>query len=510
MPAKRELSMRQLRYMLRLHHDGVSAREIGRRLGVARSTIQDNLKRATAAGLAWPLTGDVTDEALELRLFGRVGTATGQRRRAEPDWAALARELKRPGVTMTILWEEYREAQQGGYGYSRFCDLLRGFERRLTPVMRQHHVAGEKAFVDYSGKRIGIVDPTTGEIREAEIFVGVLGASNLTYAEATWTQQLVDWTGAHVRMFRFFGGAPKLLIPDNLKSGVNKSSSYDPEINRTYGAMAAHYAVGVLPARPRKPRDKAKVEAGVRFAQTYILGRLRRLTFFSLTECNTAIAQAMQCMNERPMRKLGLSRRELFDKIERDVLIPLPPDDWEFAEWARARVNLDYHIEVHDFLYSVPHALIRAEVEVRTTARTIEVFHRGQRVAVHQRRYAGRKHGTTPEHMPSSHRRYAEWSPERFRRWAAKVGPNTEGLIAAVLQSRPHPEQGFRTCLGILRSYRGLDAERLEAVSARAVELGVLNCKGVAALLARKADARDDRPPTLFDHANLRGPGYFH
>ena len=285
MPAKRELNMRQLRTLLRLHHDGVSAREIGRRLGVARSTIQDNLKRAAAAGLAWPLGGDVTDDVLEQRLFGRTGVATGQRRRVEPDWAALARELKRPGVTMMILWEEYREINPDGYGYSRFCDLLRGFERRLTPVMRQHHVAGEKAFVDYSGKRIAIVDPTTGEIREAEIFVGVLGASNLTPGSspgATWTQQLPDWTGAHVRMFRFFGGSPKLLVPDNLRSGVNKASFYDPEINRTYGAMAAYYSVGILPARPYKPRDKAKVEAGVRFAQTYILGRLRAQTYFSL------------------------------------------------------------------------------------------------------------------------------------------------------------------------------------------------------------------------------------
>ena len=512
MPAKREVNMRQLRHLLRLHHGGVSAREMGRLLGVARSTIQDNLKRAAAAGLAWPLADDVTDEVLEQRLFGRAGVATGQRRRVEPDWAGLARELKRPGVTMMILWEEYRDINQDGYGYSRFCDLLRGFERRLSPVMRQHHVAGEKTFVDYSGKRILIVDPTTGEIHEAEIFVGVLGASNLTYAEATWTQQLPDWTGAHVRMFRFFGGVTKLLVPDNLRSGVNKASFYDPEINRTYGAMAAHYSVGILPARPHKPRDKAKVEAGVRFAQSYILGRLRAQTFFSLAECNEAIKLVMQRMNERTMRKLGLSRRELFEKIERAALNGLPAEDWEFAEWLRARVNLDYHIEVHDFLYSVPHALIRAEVEVRVTERIVEVFHRGQRVAVHQRRYMGRKHGTDPDHMPSSHRHYAEWTPDRFRRWAGKIGPNTEGLISAVLASRKHPEQGFRTCLGILRSYRGLDAARVEAVSARAVELGVLNCKGVAALLARKpeeATANNDPPATLFDHANLRGPRYY-
>jgi len=372
--------MRQLRYLLRLHHDGVSAREIGRRLGVARSTVQDNLKRATAADLAWPLPEDLSDDFLERRLFGNAGTTPGQRRRAEPDWADMARELKRPGVTMMILWEEYREVHPAGYGYSRFCDLLREFEKRLTPVMRQHHVAGEKAFVDYSGKRIAIVDAHTGEIREAEIFVGVLGASNLTYAEATWTQTLPDWIGAHVRMFRFFGGTPKLLVPDNLKSGVIKASFYDPEINRTYGAMASHYSVGILPARPKKPRDKAKVEAGVRFAQTYILGRLRRQTFFSLAECNEAIASVMQRMNERTMRKLGVSRRELFETIERGALTQLPAEDWEFAEWRRARVNLDYHIEVHDFLYSVPHALIRLEVDVRITARTVEIFHRGQRV----------------------------------------------------------------------------------------------------------------------------------
>ena len=529
MPAKRELSMRQLRTLLRLRHDGVSAREIGRRLGVARSTIprqmqsiclRDSLKRAAAAGLAWPLADDVTRRfgAAAVRARGRrdrpaasdraglggAGARVEAAGRDDDDPKANARHL--PG-------EEYREINQDGYGYSRFCDLLRGFERRLTPVMRQHHVAGDKAFVDYSGKRIGIIDPTTGEIREAEIFVGVLGASNLTYAEATWTQALPDWTGAHVRMFRFFGGAPKLLVPDNLKSGVAKASFYDPEINRTYGALAAHYSVGVLPARPHKPRDKAKVEAGVRFAQTYILGRLRALTFFSLAECNEAIASVMQRMNERPMRNLGLSRRDLFEKIERAELNALPAEDWEFAEWRRARVNLDYHIEVHEFLYSVPHALTRAEVEVRVTERVVEVFHRGQRVAVHQRRYMGRRHGTTPEHMPSSHRRYAEWTPDRFRRWAGKIGPNTEGLIVAVLASRPHPEQGFRTCLGILRSYRGLDTARVEAVSARAVELGVLNGKGVAALLARKTDnvaAKDGSPAPLFDHANPRGPGYYH
>ena len=272
MPAKRELTMRQLRYMLRLHHDGVSACEIGRTLGVARSTIQDNLRRAQASGIAWPVPAELTDDILEQRLFARGGTKAGLRRRSEPDWGTLARELKRAGVSLMVLWEEYRETQPDGYGYSRFCDLFREFERRLSPVMRQHHVAGDKVFVDYSGKRIAIVEPGTGVVHDAEIFVGVLGASSYTYAEASFTQTLPDWIGAHVRMFRFFGGVPRLVVPDNLKSGVHKASFYDPEINRSYGMMAAHYGVGVLPARPRKPRDKAKVEAGVRFAQSYILG----------------------------------------------------------------------------------------------------------------------------------------------------------------------------------------------------------------------------------------------
>lgn len=511
MPAKRELTMRQLRQMLRLHHDGVRTREIARTLGLARSTIQDNLKRAAAAGVSWPLPADFTDDELERRLFARSVLSSGQRRRVEPDWATLARELKRPGVTLMVLWEEYRENHPEGYGYSRFCDLFRSFERRLSPVMRQHHVAGDKLFVDYSGKKVSIVDGTTGEIRTAEIFVAVLGSSNLTYAEATWTQTLPDWIGAHTRMFRFYGGVARLLVPDNLKSGVHKASFYDPEINRSYGAMADHYGIGVLPARPYRPRDKAKVEAGVRLAQTYILGRLRNQTFFSLDECNAAIGIVLEQLNDRQMRKLGVSRRELFDRVERSALAALPDVEWEYAEWRRVRVNLDYHVDIEGFFYSVPHALIRAEVDVRITARMIELFHRGHRVAAHQRRWAGPRHGTDPDHMPSAHRRYAEWTPERFRRWGAKIGPSTEGLITAVLANRPHPEQGFRTCLGILRLYRGVDPVRAEAVSARALDIGALTYKSVASILTHKLapNTNSTTQATLFDHQNLRGPRYF-
>lgn len=510
MPAKRELTMRQIRQMLRLARDGVSAREIGRTLGVARSTIQDNLKRATTAGLAWPVAGDLTDAVLEQRLFAHAGVKSGFRRRVEPDWASLACELKRPGVNLMVLWEEYRDAHPDGYGYSRFCDLYREFERRLSPTMRQDHPAGDKVFVDYSGKKLSIVDRTTGVVREAEIFVAVLGASNYTYAEATWTQTLADWIEAHVRMFRFFGGVPRLVVPDNLKSGVQRASFYDPEINRSYGMMAAHYGVGILPARPRKPRDKAKVEAGVRFAQSYILGRLRRQTFFSLAEANTAITAMVERINAHIMRRLGVSRRHLFETVEQPVLALLPDADYQFAEWRLARVSLDYHVEFDGFFYSAPYGLIREQVDIRATTRTIELFHRGQRIAAHQRRHGGRRHGTDPDHMPSAHRRYAEWTPERFRRWGASIGSNTEGLVIAILANRPHPEQGFRTCLGILRLFKDIAPERAEIVAARAVAIGALTYKSISAIIANRTDRKTPTDDVVIDHPNLRGPGYFH
>lgn len=511
MPAKRELTMRQIRQMLRLAGDGVSAREIGRRLGAARSTIQDNLNRAKAAGLSWPLPGDLTEDMLEQRLFARAGARRGFRRWSEPDWASLTCELKRPGVNLTVLWEEYRQVHRDGYGYSRFCDLFREFERRLSPVMRQHHAAGDKVFVDYSGKKLAIVDPATGVVREAEIFVGVLGASNYTYAEVTWTQGLADWIGAHVRMFRHFGGVPRLVVPDNLKAGVHKASFYDPELNRSYGMMAAHYGVGVLPTRPRRPRDKAKVEAGVRLAQTYILGRLRHQTFFSLAEANAAIAGALTQLNGHVMRRLGVSRQDLLESVERPALAALPDTDYEFAEWRLARVSPDYHVEVAGYFYSVPHGLIREQVDIRATARTIEVFHRGRRVAAHQRRYGGRRHGTDPDHMPSAHRRYAEWTPERFRRWGRSIGPNTEGLVLAILANRPHPEQGFRTCLGVLRLFKDFGPRHAETIAAEAVARGALTYKSIAAIVAARRDCHPPTPDTVVvDHPNLRGPGYFH
>lgn len=513
MPARRKLTMRHLRRILRLQHEGTPTRDIVRVTGIARTTIQRALERSKAAGLVWPLAEDVTDETLEARLFASAGTrsSSGARKHPEPDWAELSRELKRPAVTLLILWEEYRKIWPEGYGYSRFCELLREFQQRLSPVMRQHHVAGDKVFVDYSGKRLPINDPLTGEVRLAEIFVAVLGASNYTFAEATWSQTLPDWIGSHVRLFRHIGGVPRLLVPDNLKSAVNKASFYDPEINRSYGRMTEHYAVGVLPARPKKPRDKAAVEAGVRFAQTYILGRLRNHSFFSLEEANAAIRIVMAQMNTRPMRKIGVSRADLLESLERPALKPLPDTEYEYAEWKLVRVGIDYHVEVEDFYYSVHHALIRQQVDARITATTIELFHKGKRVAAHQRRYGGaRRHGTLPDHMPPNHRHYAEWSPARFQCWGAQIGPETEGLVIAILARRSHPEQGFRTCMGVLQLYKALDKTRAESVSAYALAVGGLSSRSVASILSHSLDlAVSAEGDGVDSHANVRGPLYF-
>lgn len=512
---KTRLTMRQIRELLRLRHSGrnLSDRAIALQLGVARSTIHDYLARIERAGLTWPLPADLTDVQLEQRLFGRPDTQTGIRRRVEPDWAAVAREIKRPGVHLLMMWEEYRETHPDGYGYSRFCDLYREFERKLAPTMRQHHVAGEKVFVDFSGKTIAITDPATGAVRTAELFVAVLGASNYTYAEATWSQTLPDWVGAHVRMFAFLGKLPRLVVPDNLKAGIHRASFYDPEVNQTYGRMAEHYGVGILPARPRKPRDKAKVEAGVRLAQSYILGRLRNTTFFSLPECQQAVADAVERINARVMRKLGVSRRDLFHQVEVPAMAALPDAPYEYAEWKRVRVGQDYHAEILGVCYSVPHALIRQEIEARITATTVEMFHRGQRVAVHVRRPGGTRHATQPDHMPSNHRFYDGWSEAGFRRDAAAIGPNTEALILAVLASRRHPEQGFRSCLGILKRLRGVDRPRAEAACALAVEIGALSTRSLGSILDNNLDRKPKRraaedPPLI--HTNIRGGRYFH
>ena len=514
MPAER-VSMRRVREILRLKHEGgASDREIARSLSVARSTVALTLERVAAAGLRWPLPTPLTDRVLEAMLYAGHGRQQGARRKAEADWAYVHHELRRPGVTLMLLWEEYRQREPDGYRYSRWCELYRAWESRLSPTMRQAHPAGERMFVDYAGQTVDLIDGSTGEIRPAQIFVAVMGASNYTYAEATLTQTLPDWIGAHIRALAFMGGVPAQLVPDNPRVGVDRANWYEPGLNRTYLDLATHYRTAILPTRVRKPRDKAKVEVAVLVVERWILARLRNRRFFALTELNQAIAELVADLNARPMRRLGVSRRDLFLELDRPALKELPAEPYQYAEWRVRRVGLDYHVDIDGHYYSVPDRLIREQLDARITERTIELFCKGERVAVHMRGTGRGRHTTIPEHMPSAHRRYAEWTIERIGIDAAAIGPSTAKLTALILESRPHPEQGYRACIGILRLVRHYGAERLEAACNHGLEIGARSYSSIQSILKHGLDHRPPRPAAqrelLLDHPNIRGPRYYH
>lgn len=506
------LPMRKIREALRLRASGLTTREVGDRIGVGRTSVSKYLARAARAGLTWPLPEEMTDAALDALLYPPAppDAATTY---PKPDWAYVHREMRRPSVTLSLLWEEYREAYPKGYGYSRFCELYRRWEGKLAPVMRQHHVVGEALYVDYAGATFEVVDPATGEVRRAQLFVAALGASNLTYAEATWTQSLPDWIGSHVRAFDFFGGVPATVVSDNLKSGVTKACFHDPQINRTYAEMAAHYDTAVIPARPRKPRDKAKVEVAVQLVQRWIYARLRDRRFTSLVELNAAIGELLQKFNDRRSRHLGASRRELFDRIEREALRPLPVSPYVFSEWRSRKVGIDYHVEIDRHYYSVPHGYLKAQVWARITARTVEIFHEEQRIASHQRTSGNHKHTTVLDHMPPNHRAYAEWTPERLTNWAAGIGPNTRALIEVILRERKHPVQGFRTSLSVLGLAKMHGKSALEEAADYALAIGATSYGSLKSILQNKRYRRPPERPAdgpAITHPNIRGAGYFH
>lgn len=511
--SQERLSMRKIEEILRLKWEAKrSHREIAQSCGVSSSTVSDYLNRAQAAGLRWPLPEGLTAADLERQLFSAVGRPTG-RAIPQPDWHALHTELKRKSVTLSLLWVEYRQAHPDGYGYSQFCQHYRTWAKRLKPSMRQTHRAGEKLFVDYAGQTVPVIDPQTGEIRQAQIFVAVLGASSYTYAEAHWAQDLPNWIGAHVRALTFLGGVPDVLVPDNLKAGVKSPHLYEPELNPSYQEFAEYYGVAVIPARVRKPKDKAKVEVGVQVVERWIVARLRNRTFFNLGDLNRAIHELLTDLNTRLMRHLGQSRRELFVALDHPVLHPLPAQPYEFALWKKARVHLDYHVEFDHHYYSVPYTLVGQEVEVRATEHTVEIFHQRTRQASHRRVQTRGRFSTLAEHMPSAHQMYSAWSPERFLRWAEEVGPHTRHLIQAVLDSRRHPQQAYRSCLGILGLGKRYAPARLEAACGRALPAGIRSYKGVHNILENHLDQvpLDAPPPTAFpEHANIRGETYYH
>jgi len=505
--------MRKTREILRLKHEaGLSHRVIGQSLGIANSTVSDACARLKFAGLTWEEAAALSDAALEDRLYRNPFEPVIDPR--EPDWARVREELgSHRHVTLQLLWREYRDEHPDGYGYSWFCERYRAWLKRVDVVMRQEHKPGEKLFVDWAGDTMPVIDPETGGIRPAYLFVAVLGASSYLYAEAALSQDTAAFLAAHCRAFESLGGVPALIVCDNLKTGVKRPDRYEPDIHEPYADLAAHYGTAILPARVRKPRDKAKVEAGVLMACRQIMAPLRHKTFFSLSDLNSAVAALTAKINARPFKKLPGSRESVFLERERGCLRPLPAEPYLYRTRKTATVSIDYHVELSGHLYSVPWHLARQRVELVFDGSTVEILHRGERVALHPRSMAKGRTSTRPEHMPEKHRSFAEWTPERISAWAAKTGPATSALASAIMASRPHPELGFRSCLGILRLGDKYGAARLEAACGRALACGARSYRSVRSILERGLDAAPLPAPApaapVPAHTNVRGPAYY-
>lgn len=500
--------MRKIREILRLRFSGLSPRQIAASVGGALSTIQECLRRAAQASLSWPLPDELDDERLEALLYPVKPRVDGI---ALPDFTHVQRELSRPGVTRMLLWQEYKAEHSEGLQYTAFCIQYRKWlERAAEPVMRFEHRAGDKCFVDYAGQTAEVIDRTSGEIRQAQIFVAVLGCSNYTYAEASWTQTLCDWLGAHVRALEFFGGAPAAFVPDNLKSGVDKAHRYDPDLNRAYAEFAEHYGVAILPARVRKPRDKSKVETGVQIVERWILARLRNRQFFSLTELNAAIDALLIELNERAFQKLDGSRRSQFIERDRPALKALPPRAYEYAQWKLAKVHPDYHIELEHAYYSVPYKHIGARVEVRVSARMIEIFAKRQLIASHVRLFKRGARATLDTHRPASHRAIIDTTIERLMQRAEAIAPSVAHVLREQFNRKRHPEEALRVAQGILRLAQDFSPQQLAAACERAIILKACNYRSVRALITTPPTESGEARQLSLVHENVRGPEYFH
>lgn len=518
--SRNHISMRKTREILRLRFECKFSHEIiAKSIGIGSTTVGECLNRAKKANVMWPLSEELTDEQLENLLYPSGKKINGgDERKGSVDWAYIHKELKRKHVTLMLLWNEYKQSHPEGLGYSQFCYRYREWAQHLDVWMRQVHKAGEKLFVDYAGQTVPIIiDRNTGEINEAQIFVATLGASNFTYVEATWTQTLPDWIRSHVNTFDYLQGCPEIVVNDNLKSGVHKAHIYEPDLNPTYQDMATYYGVAICPARANSPKDKSKVENGVQQAQRRILARLRNRTFFSLEELNEALWILLDELNRKPFQKLPGSRLSQFEEIEKSALKPLPGTRYEYAEWKKAKAGFNYHVEIEKHYYSVPFTLIKKELHIRYNTKTIEIFYQGDRIASHIRSYIAHGYTTDSLHMPKSHQRQAEWTPERITSWAKKLGSSTGQLIEAVMASRDHPQQAFRACLGIIRLGKSYGTDRLEAACNRALHIGAYNFKSIQSILENKLD-QSPLPSSLTDiegkgitasHEYIRGKDYF-
>jgi transposase len=490
-------------------------RHIARALGVSIGIVTRVLTRAGQRGLDWPAVEEMTESALEVVLYGERAR---KRQVPLPEPVLLHEELKKPGVTLALLHEEYLAAHPEGYSYSEFCRAYARWRESQTVVMHQEHRAGEKMFTDFSGKKPCWVDPGTGEVHEAELFVAVLGASNYTYAEAVESQKVEFWIGANTRAVEFYGGVPVLVVPDQLKSAVSRACAYEPGIQRSYQEWGHHYATLILPARPRRPRDKAKVEVAVQIVQRWIVARLRHFTFFSLVELNEAIRALLFDLNARRMRRYGASRRELYERLDLPHLKPLPERRFECARWEKVKVGVNYHVEIDKHFYSVPYQLIHHHLWVRVGTTCVEIYgSENKRITAHVRKFAIGRYTTKTEHMPRSHRAQAEWTPERMLSWARKFGPCTTLFIENLLGRAEHPEHAYRACLGVMRLGKEYGAQRLENAAVRAVAVKAFSYRHVANILKNNLDRlpkppenpRSEPAPTPLVHENIRGNPYY-
>lgn len=513
--ATERLSMRKTRQIIKRRMlQKMSAREVADSLAVSLGSVYNVMKRFKTTGLNWSSVCELSDDQLAQQLYEAAPASKSNRHM--PSMAYLHQELHRPGVTLQLLHIEYLEQNPGGYKYTQFCEYYRRWLKKNDLSMNQIHPAGKRMFVDYSGKRPEIVDRETGECIKVELFVAVLGASNYTYAEATRSQKSADWIWSHKRAFSFFGGVTELVVPDQLRSGVSKPCWYEPGVQRTYDELADHYDTTIIPARGRRPKDKAKVEVGVQIAQRWVMARLRNETFFSLAKLNKRIAELLVDLNNRTMKKYGKSRSEMFETLDKPALKVLPPSEFNFGRWKlNATVSLDYHVQFENRFYSVPFQLRGEKVDIRADALSLEILHKNKRVTSHVIRDGKGLYSTKPGHMPKSHRAYSEWSPSRFISWASKMGENTERLVTAILEERPHPEMGYRSCLGILRLEKTYGAERLEKASARAFFARARSYKHVEAILKNGLDktplpeTSEESVQLSLNHENVRGPNYY-
>ena len=507
--------MRKIREVLRLRFElRLGQRAIARACSISQSTVHEYLSRAATAGLVWPLGEEWDEQRVERALFGERQMIKRLPGQVPPDFPALHSQLQQHRyLTLQLAWEEYRQIHPEGYGYSRFCELYGRWRRKQDVVLRQVHQPGEKGFVDWAGATIPIHDPVTGEVWPASLFVMVLGASSYTYAEATQDQQLAAWISAHMHAFEYFSGVPRLLVPDNLRTGVSRSCRYDPDLNPTYQEFAMHYDVGVVPARPYRPKDKAKVEVGVQVVERWILAALRHQKFFRLADLNHAIRELLERLNHRPFKKREGSRASVFAAVERTALRPLPAEPFDMSQWSYARVNIDYHIAFKDDFYSVPYTLVQERVEVRATPTTIEIFYKGQRVASHVCGHGREQVFTQREHRPKSHQAHLEWTPSRMVNWAQQIGPRTAELFERILGEKPHPEMGYRSCLGIIRLAEQYSSVRMEAAANRAIRTGACRYQSVKSILKNSLDQQPlpelPSQPLPPSHDNIRGAEYF-